>query len=238
MLVLASGDLLMYGETRGEDESEDPFAVRVNAAGDVVWEYRDHSAVNSFFLDALETAAGQVVFCTAVDEDGALTALESDGSQAWERRYELEGWQYASAIEAAGDGYLLAGFAMIESDESNQADVWLVKTSRNGELEWQKSFGEAESDDYAMNLLRLSDKTYLIGGFGRGMPLWKIGASGDVLWERRLNDSALFANGAVIELSDGGFVAAGLKFIVSARSSDAVLLRTDAEGRVGGFAER
>jgi hypothetical protein len=238
MLVLASGDLLMYGEIRGEDESEDPFAVRVDPAGDVVWEYRDQSAANSFFLDALETAAGQIILCTAVDEDAALTALESDGSQAWAQRYELDGWQYASAIETAGDGYLLAGFAMIENTESRQADVWLVKASRNGELVWQRSFGEADSDDYAMNMLRLSDETYLIGGFGRGMPLWKIGASGDVLWERRLFDSASFANGAIIELSDGGFVAAGLKFIVSARSSDAVLLRTDAEGRAGGFEER
>jgi len=230
MLSLVDGDFLMYGEIRSEGGGEDPYAVRVDPEGNVVWEYRDHTETDVFFLDALETAAGQIILCTAIAQDGALTALDRDGRRDWTQRYELDGWQYASAIEAADNGYLLAGFSMIDDESHRQADVWLAKTSLSGELEWHRSFGDPESDDYGMNLVRLTDSSYLIAGFGRGLPLWKIEGSGDVLWEQRLDDSSSFAAGAVIELSDGGFLVSGLEVIVSGQSSDAVLLRTDADG--------
>lgn len=246
MLSLAGGDLLMYGEIRSEGggqgpdavrgeqahavRSEDPYAVRVDPEGNVVWEYTDRAGPDTFFLDAVETAAGQIILCTSVAQDGALTALNHDGSRAWTQRYELDGWQYPSAIEGADGGYLLAGFAMIDDGSSRQADVWLARTSASGELEWQRSFGDPGSDDYGMNLLRLSDSEYLIAGFGRGLPLWKIDGSGEVLRERRLDDSSSYAAGALIELHDGGLLVSGLKVIVNGQSSDAVLLRADAEG--------
>jgi hypothetical protein len=103
-----------------------------------------------------------------------------------------------------------------------------------GELEWQTAFGRPGEDDYAQTLERQPDGTYLIGGLGRGMPLWKIDGTGQVLWERRLEDPSVFAAQAVLLLPDGGFLIPGLKSIVEGRSYDAVLLRTDAEGRVGG----
>lgn len=232
MLSLANGDLLIYGRTESTGESEDAYALRIDPDGNVVWEYTVRTALDVIILDALETETGQIILCTAVAEDGALTALGPDGRQLWTQRYELDGWQFASAIEAAEDGYLLAGFSMIGNGSRRQADVWLAKTSASGELEWQKSFGEPEFDDYAQSLRRVSDKAYLVGGLGRAMPLWKIDGSGNLLWERRLDDSSVYAAEAIIELHDGGFLVSGLKSIVGGRSYDAVLLRTDAEGRI------
>ncbi|MGD2153925.1 MAG: hypothetical protein PVG79_11715, partial [Gemmatimonadales bacterium] len=232
MQALANGDFLLYGRTESAGGSEDAYALRVDADGYVVWEYMESTAIDVLILDALETEAGQIILCTAVAEDGALTALHSDGGRAWTQRYELEGWQFASEIETTEDGYLLAGFSMTGSGSDRQADLWLAETSRSGELEWQRSFGEPELDDYTQTLRRVSDDGYLIGGLGRAMPLWKIDGSGNLLWERRLDDASVYGAEAIIELDDGGFLVAGLKSIVNGRSYDAVLLRTDAEGRV------
>ena len=237
MLPLANGDLLLFGRTVPEGGSEDAYALRVDPDGRVVWEYTEHTTDDVLILDALETAAGQLVLCTAVARDGALTALAADGHEIWTRRYELEGWQFASSIAAAADGYLLAGFSMTEDGSRRQADVWLAKASASGDLEWHTSFGEAEDDDYAQSLYRVSDGAYLIGGLGRGMPLWKIDASGAVLWERRLDDSSVYAATSAIELPDGGFLVTGLKSIVNGRSYDAALARSDAQGRVWSSAD-
>jgi len=231
MLALANGDLLLYGLVKSEDDRGDPYAVRVNSEGRVAWEYTARSDTDAFFLDALETEAGQIVLCASVAEDGALVALGPDGDSLWTQRYELAGWQYPSAIATTDDGYLLTGFAMIETGPNRQADVWLAKTSRDGTLEWQRSFGAVESDDYGMELLRVADDGYVIGGFGQGMPLWKIDATGDLIWERRLDDVSLYATGAVHQLDDGGFLVSGLKVIRNGQSNDAVLLRTDAAGQ-------
>jgi hypothetical protein len=233
MLPLANGDLLLYGRTAPDGGSEDAYALRVDREGRIVWEYTRHTPDDVLLLDALETAAGQIILCTAVARDGALTALAADGREVWTRRYELDGWQFASSIAPAPDGYLLAGFSMTEDGSGQQADVWLAHTSASGDLEWQTSFGEAEYDDYAQSLHRVSDGSYLIGGLGRGMPLWKVDGSGTVLWERRLSDSSVYAATQAIELPDAGFLVTGLMSIVNGRSYDAVLARTDAQGRVG-----
>jgi len=233
LLRLGNGDLLIYGRTESNGEEEEGYALRVDSEGSVVWEYSDHTAEDVLILDALENASGQIILCAAVGEDGALTALDGDGHQVWTQRYDLEGWQFASSIAAEADGYLLAGFAMVDDGSRRQADVWLAKASSSGELEWHKTFGEPGEDDYAQSLRRVSDGTYIVGGLGRGMPLWKVDGSGTVLWEQRLDDSSVYAARTIIELPDGGFVVPGLKSIVDGRSYDAVLARTDGRGRVG-----
>ena len=232
LLPLSNGDLLIYGRTESNGGDEDAYALRVDPEGSVIWEYGNHTADDVLILDAVEVASGQIILCTAVAEDGALTALGADGRHVWTQRYDLEGWQFASSIAVAADGYLLAGFAMVDDGARRQADVWLAKTSSSGELEWYKTFGEAGDDDYAQSLRRVSDGTYVVGGLGRGMPLWKVDGSGTVLWEQRLNDSSVYAARTIIELPDGGFVVPGLKSIVEGRSYDAVLARTDARGRI------
>ncbi len=232
LLPLTNGDLLIYGRTESNGGNEDAYALRVDPEGSVIWEYADHTTDDVLILDAVENASGQIILCTAVAEDGALTALDADGRHVWTQRYELDGWQFASSIAVAADGYLLAGFAMIEEGSRRQADVWLAKASSSGELEWHKTFGESGEDDYAQSLRRVSDGTYVVGGLGRGMPLWKVDGSGTVLWEERLDDSSVYAARTIIELPDGGFVVPGLKSIVDGRSYDAVLARTDARGRV------
>ncbi len=232
LLLLNDGDLLIYGRTESDGEDEDAYALRVDLEGDAVWEYADHTAEDVLILDAVEDASGQIILCTAVGEDGALTALDGDGRQVWTQRYELDGWQFASSIAAEADGFLLAGFAMVDDGSHRQADVWLAKTSSSGELEWHKTFGESVEDDYAQSLRRVSDGTYVVGGLGRGMPLWKVDGSGTVLWEQRLDDSSVYAARTILELSGGGFVVPGLKSIVNGRSYDAVLARTDGRGRL------
>jgi hypothetical protein len=230
LLPLGNGDLLLYGRTESDAGTEDAYALRVNPRGDVVWEYLDRTPTDVLILDALETPTGEIILCNSVDRDAALTALNPDGRRLWTRRYRLDGWQYGSEIEPAHGGYLVAGLAMAEN---GHADVWLAKTSLNGELEWQRTFGDPESDDYAMSLRRLADGTYLIGGLGRGLPRWKLDASANLVWERRLADSTPYVAGRILVLRDGGFLIPGLRITVAnMRDTDPVLMRTDAEGRI------
>jgi hypothetical protein len=233
MLVLANGDLFLYGRTALEGGTEDAYALRIDAVGEVLWEYLDRTPEDALILDALETAEGEIVLCMAVGRDGGLMALDPEGRAVWTRRYELDGWQFGSAIEGTEDGYLLAGFSMTQDESGEQADVWLAGASRTGELKWQTSFGRSGEDDYAQSLERQPDGTFVIGGIGRGMPLWKVDGTGRLLWERRLDDSTVFAAETIVKLPDGGFLIPGLKSVVEGRSYDAVLLRTDREGHLG-----
>jgi hypothetical protein len=231
MLQLSNGDLLLYGFTEASPGERDQYALRVAPAGDAIWEYTAESSEEEIVADALETEQGDLVLAVIAGQDGKLAELDANGNLQWEQRYELDGWQFASQIARTDDdGFLLAGFSM---DSSRQADTWLARCSSTGGLERQTSFGNPSFDDYANSLIRLNDGTYLVGILGNGMALKCIDEDGNILWERFLIGRSVYGARALIELESGGFLVAGFVQIVPGRSYDAVILRTDAKGRVG-----
>jgi len=233
MLVLANKDLLLYGFTEplaGGERSQ--YAIRVTPGGDAVWEYIGDGNGEQLVLDALETEDGDLVLAVAVDEDGQLVKLDADGQVRWTKRYALAGWQYPSQVaQADNGGFLLAGFSMSDGSR-RQADTWLARCTSTGELEWQTSFGDPGFDDYATSMIRLNDGTYLTGAIANGMLLSRIDDEGNVLWRRSLVGQTVHGGMALAELEGGGYLVAGLIQLVNGRSYDAILLRTDAEGRV------
>ena len=232
MLPLAGGDLLIYGFTTAGDGGRQQDAVRTTASGEVVWEYIAGDAREEFVLDAIETSEGDLVLCLCIDEDGGLVKLDAEGNVLWSKRFELPGWQFPSCIAPADGGeFLLAGFSMSETPR-RQADTWLVRCSAEGEVVWQTTFGDPASDDYAQSILPLGDGTYLIGGLGNGMPLSLVDEKGNVLWNRLLAGSRVHGAEDLLALENGGVVIPGFVQITNGRSYDAILVRTDAEGRV------
>jgi len=230
MLRLSNGDLLLYGFTEVSAGERDQYALRVDSGGGTIWEYTVGSSGEEFVIDALETEEGDLALAVVVGEDGKLEKLDANGNLQWEKRYELDGWQFASQVARTGDGgFLLAGFSM---DSSQQADIWLAHCASTGELERETSFGNPSFDDYANSLIQLKDGTYLIGILGNGMALKRIDEDGNALWERSLVGQSVYGATALIELESGGFLIAGFVQIINGRSYDAIILRTDAEGRV------
>jgi len=232
MLQLSNGELLIYGFTESTAGGRDEYAIRLAQDGDIIWEYTVERPGEQLVMDALETAEGDLILAVNDEEDGKLARLEADGGIEWAHRYELAGWQYASQVaQTEGGGFLLAGFSM--STSPRQADTWLARCTSSGELEWETSFGDWTFDDYANSLLRLSDGTYLIGAIANGVLLSRVNEDGNVLWRRSLLDpQTVYGGMALTELEDGGYLVAGLIQLINGRSYDAILLRTDAEGRV------
>ena len=120
------------------------------------------------------------------------------------------------------------------SSSPRQADTWLARFSSTGELEWETSFGDSSFDDYATSLVRLSDGTYLVGTIANGVLLSRVDEDGNILWRRSLlEQQTVYGGMALIELEDGGYLVAGLIQLVNGRSYDAIILRSDGDGRVG-----
>jgi len=81
-------------------------------------------------------------------------------------------------------------------------------------------------------MIQLKDGTYLISKIGNGMLLTHIDEDGNILWERSLVGTAVYSARGLIQLEDGGFLVAGFIQIRNGRSYDAIILRTDADGKV------
>jgi len=231
MLQLSNGDLLIYGFTESMINKErNQFALRVDSNGNIIWEYSIESPEEELVLNAIELQDGSLIFAVNIAEDGKLVRLDAAGNLQWEKRYELPGWQFASQVSQTKDGgYLLVGFSM---STNGRADTWLARCNSTGELDRETSFGNPAFDDYANSMIQLKDGTYLIGGLGNGMLLTRIDETGNILWERSLVGTAVYGARGLIQLEDEGFLVAGFIQISNGRSYDAIILRTDAEGRV------
>jgi len=231
MLQLSNGDLLIYGFTESVTSRErNQYVLRLGKDGSVIWEYTVESPEEELVLDALETAEGDLVLAVGIASDGKLVELDANGQSLWEKRYELPSWQFASQVAQSEDGgFLLAGFVM---GSKSQADTWLAHCTSTGEMEWETSFGIPAFDDYANSMIQLKDGTYLIGKIGNGMLLTHIDEDGNILWERSLVGTAVYGTRGLIQLEDGGFLVAGFIQIRNGRSYDAIILRTDADGKV------
>ena len=118
------------------------------------------------------------------------------------------------------------------SGSPRQADTWLARATSAGDLEWQTSFGDPTFDDYATSMIRLRDGSYLIGAIANGVALSRVDGDGEVVWRRFLVGESVYGAMALLELADGGYMVAGLSQLVNGRSYDAVVLRTDSEGRM------
>ncbi len=231
MLVLSDGDLLLYGSSFQETGGREAlYALRVTEDGSVMWEFINEDDEDLFISGAAETPQGNLILSIAGKRDGGIVKLTAEGEVIWRRTYELADSQYPTeVIQIEDGGFLLAGYYAGQAS-GQRADVWLAGCSPSGELEWQKTFGSSLLDDYALSLLRLSNGSVLIGGFGVGMPLWCVAESGEILWESQPMASFTYGAFGLLEAQDGSLLISGVRMI--SRSADAAILRIDQAGQL------
>jgi hypothetical protein len=95
--------------------------------------------------------------------DFVLVKTDSSGNLEWNMTYGGTGWDTASLLVAPSDGgYALAG--TMNAYTTDDSDFWLVKTDRYGNMEWNRTYGEAES--HSINsLAATSDGGYVLAGW-------------------------------------------------------------------------
>lgn len=125
---------------------------------------------------------------------------------------------------------------VVGSSDSNDVDItnnkgsydfWIVKSTHEGTIIWEKSYGGSEIDE-ARGIVRSEDGGYVIVGDTRSndqdissnngaADLWmiKIDESGNLLWNHSFGGSSFDVSRSIVKTFDNGYVVSG-----SSRSSD------------------
>jgi hypothetical protein len=142
-------------------------------------------------------------------------------------------YDYGYSVQKTTDGgYIIAGET--ESFGAGGYDVYLIKTTANGDTLWTKTFGGI-SDDYVNSVQQTADGGYIIAGttesFGAGgynFYLIKTDANGDTLWTKTFDGISDDYGNHVQQTSDGGYVIAGTTG--NYPTTDFFLIKTTANG--------
>ena len=140
---------------------------------------------------------------------------------------------YATDLLVTSDGgYIMVGYSTgVENGDlsghhgfGNAPDIWIVKTDKSGEIEWQKTFGGLDSDAGAY-ILPTSNGGYMLaasvastncnltgnhGGFD--FCVVKLSSTGDMIWQKMYGGSQQDYVTSFAPSSDGGYFVAGHTF--------------------------
>ncbi len=139
-----------------------------------------------------------------------------------------------SIIQTSDGGYLIAGNT--SSFGAGQSDIYLVKISSIGDVEWTRTIG-GPNNDHAQSIIQATDGGYAIVGwtnsFGAGAQdvyVVKVDQTGTVQWTRTIGGSNDDNGYSIIQTSDGGYAIAGHTLSYGAGSWDVYVIKLNSTG--------
>ncbi|RKZ32959.1 hypothetical protein DRQ33_04980, partial [bacterium] len=168
--------------------------------------------------------------------DVFFVKLGPAGSFEWARAIggALDDVAY-SIIQTADNGYIISG--VTSSYGSGNTDLFLIKLSSAGVLEWAKSIGGPQYDE-GWSVIRTLDGGYAVAGFtssfGAGyFDIWllKFDPTYSLEWSKTLGGSLNDDQGiALVQSDDAGYIIAGMTAVYGAGSWDCILAKFDSTG--------
>ncbi|MCC7438427.1 MAG: T9SS C-terminal target domain-containing protein [Armatimonadetes bacterium] len=161
--------------------------------------------------------------------DSWIVKLTNIGVVEWQ--LPLGGSDYDEALRIApthDGGYIVAGVHTIADGDMSKAhgalDVWIVKLTSVGAVEWQQLYGGSKND-WAASIEPTSDGGYIIAGSSASTDgdvaghhgtsvtsdFWivKLTSTGIIEWQRSLGGSSTDAAASIKQTIDGGYIVAG-----------------------------
>lgn len=159
------GHLLFAGIQNGQSAGD--LWLGAWSDGNVLWEKQ---LGNGAYQQVAALAAGEsnsLLICgnTAKSGDIFLLKTNAQGEMVWSKTFGGKDWEECLDMALTRDGGIaLAG--LTRSKGAGDLDAWLLKTSRDGALLWDKTFGEADMD-LANTLSQTEDGGFLLAGASR-----------------------------------------------------------------------
>ncbi|CAM4219985.1 hypothetical protein FHS16_000436 [Paenibacillus endophyticus] len=234
-IVETSDGYLVLSRTNTGANNYDIQVYKLAANGVILWEEQYLSPDDSYdVFDITLTAdngfvvAGSKKATSAPNtSDAVLIKYDAAGEFVWEQTYGESGQtELFNSVTATSDGgFILAGET--KPNGSFNGDAYLVKTNSLGEAAWKKAVGGSLSD-VGVSVIEAANGGYMVAGrtysYTNGpndIYMFKINASGDVLWETNFGGASFDTAYDIKALPNNEYVLVG-----STNSSQMYLVKT------------
>lgn len=173
--------------------------------------------------------------------DAYLLKTDSKGKQEWYKHFGGKRDDLAYSVRQTADGgYITAGGTHSFSTGSN---AYVVKTDREGNLVWQKTFGGEQHRARGYAIHQTTDGGYIVAGeiLSPEPRLAKSGyldalvvridGSGELIWQKTFGGEDMDIALAIQQSSDAGFVLAGVTWSFG-NWTQAYIAKTDRDGNL------
>ncbi len=232
--IVAGGTMsFIYGE-------RDVWVLKLSSTGDIEWQktYGGSDLDSAYSIQETNDGGYIVAGYTGPTqyEDFWVLKLSSTGNIEWQRTYGGSNSDWGRSIQQTNDG----GYIVIGDKDFNGGarDIWVLKLSSTGDIEWQKTYGGSETER-AYSIQQTSNGGYIIGGsnssFGAGSSdVWvlKLSSTGDIEWQKTYGGSSPDNARSIQQTSDGGYIVGGETSSFGEGSDDVWILKLSSTGDI------
>jgi photosystem II stability/assembly factor-like uncharacterized protein len=229
--VIPDGGYVLLGRsvpnTRGNYEdrlaSANRWLLRTDARGNLNWRVSLDVCCPLLHSVVRSADGGMAIIGTASWSVGEayLVKTSPDGRVRWSRLYEEEApcGTASSLLQSADGGYVFVQTRDSNSEAEADSDIWLVKTSSEGNKEWEQSYTSSKYDEVAQVVLTVDGGYILVGATtlpGEGsLGIWviKTDVNGEKEWETTLGDVGTGEGVAIAPTPDGGYLVLGRTYV-------------------------
>jgi len=148
--------------------------------------------------------------------DAWLLKTNLSGQTKWLKFYGGNDWDEALALTVTSDNsFAIAG--LTKSKGAGDMDMWLIRTNRDGELAWDKTYGGSDEDiahgivqtyDGGFGLIGIT-KSHIRGARRYNMSLVKTDRYGMLEWEENFGDNKEDIGNCITQVHDGSLYIGG-----------------------------
>ena len=210
----------------------------------VLWTNAYGGAGDQSASSIVETADGGFAIFGDTNNDTHLSDLllikiDADGNMQWNQTYGME-WSHKarSVVQTSDEGYILFG-QISSSFQSGSSDFWLIKTNKNGDLQWYQTYGQWYLDDPS-SIVETSDGGFALAGTTLSIVgkledyfLVKTDSYGNLMWNKTYGGGRHREySPSVVETVEGGYALAGHSLSMITGDYSSWLVKTDANGNM------
>jgi len=240
----AEGGYIVAGITKSFGAGKyDFWIIKLFSSGDVEWQRTYGGLEDDIIKSIQQTADGGYIVAGSTKSFGAgerdllVLKLFSSGDIDWQRTYGGIKDDNAYCIQPTVDGgYIVAGetYSVVNSN-----NIWVIKLSSTGSIEWQQAYGGYASSGRAASIWQTNDGGYIVAGetnsFGSGSyDIWilKLDSGGAFEWQKTYGGLGTEKSYAVQQTVDGKYVVLGLTWSFGAGNSDFLILKLESTGEI------
>ena len=169
------------GDVTGIHGGDDAWVVKLSATGVLVWQ-KTLGGTGDDYANSIQptTDGGYIMAGYTYSNNGDVTGfhggsdfwavkLSSTGSVQWQKAIGGTGTDWAFSLQPTTDGgYIMTGYTSstdgdVTGNHGGIYDVWVVKLSSTGSLQWQKALG-GTADEMAYSIQPTPDGGLIVAG--------------------------------------------------------------------------
>ena len=223
LLQASDGGYIIVGSTESSvNGGSDILLIKTSSDGDVDWERTYSGAYDAAAVSIERTRDGGYIIAgylgiTAGRHEAYLLKVDARGNKQWDKEFPTNDESAAYYSRQTDDrGYIVVGYT---TNSSEGSDVRMLKTDKDGNVEWQKTIGGHDTQK-GYNVYETPDRGYIVIGMANtgsradgnvkyGALIVKTDPAGTVEWQKTYGaDQDIFIRTGV-QTNDGGLALVG-----------------------------